>query len=177
MVANETLSFFAAECERYEQTQSPPRLLFPVAPRLLFPVALRLWRGQGYKFLYVPMCWVITALTTAVLTRQGHLSVSCLTSSGAQLEMTHWGSPATVPCPRGLPARDPCRPSDALQRGRAPSICQAHQFGLNLGHSSMTHSAKNAKALPLASLQPASIPPRLHFPGWKAHPPGVAERN
>lgn len=105
---------------------------------------------------------VITAPVTAVLTRQGHLSVSCLTSSRAQLK-ENLMSPGTVTCPRGLPAQDLCRPYNALQRGRVLSFCQTHQLGLNLGHPTMMHSAKNTKVLPPASFHPASIPPSLHF--------------
>ncbi|EOB06572.1 hypothetical protein Anapl_08580 [Anas platyrhynchos] len=59
-----------------------------------------------------------------------------------------------VTCPEGLPARDPCGPSEALQRSRALSTHQAHHFRLAMGQS-VTHSAKNPEAVPWVSLQPS----------------------
>lgn len=84
-----------------EQTQIPPRFLLPLA--------LQLWRGQECTFLRAPIYWVITAPMTAVLTRKGHLSVSCLTSFRAQLERSLM-SPGTVTCPQGLPVQLPSHP-------------------------------------------------------------------
>lgn len=107
---------------------------------------------------------------TAVLTRQGHLSVSCLTSFRAQLEMTHWVSRGRCRLPSGAASSGPLQTLRCFQRGRALSMCQAHQFELNMCHPSMTHSAKNAEVVPPTSLQPSSIPPGLCFPGEESPP-------
>lgn len=106
---------------------------------------------------------------TAVLTRQGHLSVSCLTSFRAQLEMT-LGVPGRCRLPPGAASSGPLQTLRCLQRDRALSICQEHQFELNVGHLSMTHSAKSAEAVPPVSVQPSSIPPGLRFPGAESPP-------
>lgn len=160
LLTNQTLCCFAGECKWCEQ--SPPQLLFPLA--------LQLWQGQWYKFLHVPICRVITALMTAVLTRRGHLSVSCLTFLGAQLQMTHQVSQGAVACPTGLPAPDPCSLCDALQRSRALSIRQAQHCRLVMGHTSVTHSAKIPEAVPPVSSQPSQVSPGLLFLGVGSPP-------
>lgn len=157
---------FAGECKWCEQ--SPPQLLFPLA--------LQLWQGQGYEFLHVPIRRVITALMTVVLTRWGHLSVSCLTLLGAQLQMTHQVSQGAVVCPRGLPAPDPCSLCDALQRDRALHVRQAQHYMLVMGHTNVTHSAKSPEAVPPVSSQPSQVSPGLLFPGVGSPPPMSSSR-
>lgn len=72
--------------------------------------------------------------------------------------------------PSGAASSGPLQTLQCLQRIRALSICQAHQFELNVGHPSMTHRAKKAEAVLPVSLQPSSVPPGLRLPGAESPP-------